>query len=69
MPSIIWSRPSNPTRIVATTLGISRHQLSRAIHRIKENARLTPRDNVRIWDDGTVTNDGDDWIGNIHDEI
>jgi hypothetical protein len=69
MPRVIWSRPSNPTDAVAHTLGITPHQLSRGLHRVKENARLRPRDNVKIWDDGTVTDDRNNWIGNIHDEI
>jgi len=69
MPQKIWSRPDNPTRAVATRLGITRERLSRAIHVIKRDARLGPADNVTIWDDGTVTVDSDVQIGNIYDEI
>jgi hypothetical protein len=69
MPRVIWSRPSNPTDAVAHALGISRSQLNRAIHRIKDGVGLSPRDHVRIWDDGSVTDDRDDWVGNIYDEI
>jgi transposase-like protein len=69
MARIIWSRPGNPTAAVARALDITPHQLSRALHRVKENARLRPRDNVRIWDDGTVTDERDDWVGNLYDEI
>jgi hypothetical protein len=69
MAHVIWSRPSNPTRTVATVLGISLPQLGDAIHAIKEAVGLQPRDNVRIWDDGSVTDDQDVWVGNIYDEI
>jgi hypothetical protein len=69
MPRIIWSRPGNPPRSVATALGISEIQLGDAIHAMKEALGLRPRDNVRIWDDGSVTDDRDVWLGNIYDEI
>jgi hypothetical protein len=54
---------------VATALGITRARLGDAIHAIKKNARLGPRDNVIIWDDGTVSDARDEVIGNIYDEI
>jgi hypothetical protein len=69
MPQKIWSRPDNPTRAVARTLGITRERLGRAIHIIKRDAGLLPPDDVTIWDDGTVTVDQDVPIGNIYDEI
>ena len=69
MPQKIWSRPGNPPRAVATALGITRAQLGDAIHAIKKNARLRPRDNVTIWDDGSVSDARDEVIGNIYDEI
>ena len=69
MAQKIWTRRGNPARAVATTLGISREQLGRAIHLIKHNAGLLPPDNVTIWDDGAVTVDRDVQIGNIYDEI
>ena len=65
----IWTRPSNPTRAVANELGITRAQLGDALHAIKKNARLRPRDNVSIWDDGSVMDAQDEVIGNIYDEI
>jgi hypothetical protein len=65
----IWSRPGNPTNAVATALRVGRPHLRYAIHRIKKNARLGPGDDVIIWDDGSVTDDKDVWLGNIHDEI
>jgi hypothetical protein len=69
MPRIIWSGPGNPTRGVATRLGVTRPQLGDAIHAIKKNARLRASDNVSIWDDGSVTDASDELIGNIYDEI
>jgi len=65
MPRIIWSRPGNPTRGVATALGITLPQLGDAIHAIKKNARLRAHDNVSIGDDGSVTDARDESIGNI----
>jgi hypothetical protein len=67
--SRIWSRPGNPTNAAAAALGITRPELRYAIHRIKKNARLRPNHNVSIWDDGSVTDDRDVWLGNIYDEI
>jgi hypothetical protein len=65
----IWSGPGNPTNAVATALRVTRPDLRYAIHRIKKNARLGPSDDVTIWDDGSVTDDKDVWLGNIYDEI
>jgi hypothetical protein len=54
---------------VARKLGITREQLGEAIHIIKDEAGLSPRDRVYIWDDGSITDETDGWIGNVHDEI
>lgn len=59
MPRVIWSRPGNPTRGVARALGISVTDLGDAIHILKDAAGLGPRDRVKIWDDGSVTDDRD----------
>ena len=69
MARVIWSRPGNPTRAVARALGISETQLSDAMHAINKNARLWPHENVRIRDDGSVTDARDELVGDIHDEI
>lgn len=69
MARIIWSRPGNPTRGVARMLGISEAELGDAIHILKEAAGLRSRDRVRIWDDGSVTDERDAFVGNIYDEI
>jgi hypothetical protein len=66
---VIWSRPENPPESVAVALGITRVQLGDAIHGIKEDAGLGPRDRVTIWDDGSVTDDTNARIGNVHDEL
>lgn len=65
----LWSSPGNPTDAVARRLGISHIRLGEAMHRIKRDAGLSPRDRVSIWDDGSVTDEADVWIGNIHDEL
>jgi hypothetical protein len=69
MPRIIWSNPGNPPRSVANRLGITRQQLGRAIHRIKDHAGLAPRDRITILHDGSVMDQDDVPLGNIHDEI
>ena len=68
MPRKIWSNPGNPTAGVATRLGITRAELRRRLHRIKRAAKLGPRDRVTIWDDGSVTDEADDNIGNLQEE-
>jgi hypothetical protein len=65
----LWSRTENPPDDVAHRLGVSRVQLAEALHRIKRDAGLSPRDRVTIWDDGLATDDRDVWIGNVHDEL
>jgi hypothetical protein len=52
MASVIWSNPGNPTNEVSRALGIERHQLRRALHRIKRAQGLGGADSVTIWDDG-----------------
>ena len=68
MPAIIWSNPGNPPRGVATRLGIAWSELRRRLHRIKREAKLGPRDHITIWDDGTVMNEAEGWIGNVLEE-
>jgi hypothetical protein len=67
--SIIWSNPGNPTSEVSRALGIDRQELRRALHRIKHAQGMKGADRVTIWNDGTVTDPGDDVLGNIYDEI
>jgi hypothetical protein len=58
----------HPAPWVARELGVSHEKLGEAMHTIKNEAGLTPRDRVSIWDNGDITDDTDTWIGNVHDE-
>ncbi|HTT81105.1 MAG TPA: hypothetical protein VMF86_15640 [Stellaceae bacterium] len=69
MPQIIWNQPGNPSRGVAARLGITRDQLRNALHRIKADVKYGPTDRVIIWDDGSVSDDEGEMIGNVYDEI
>jgi hypothetical protein len=75
MPKRIWSNPYNPPNSVsndiaaATGRPLTREQLGEALHSIKRAAGLRPRDRVSIWDNGDITDDMDDWIGNVYNEI
>jgi hypothetical protein len=66
--SVVWSNLGNPTNEVSRALGIERLQLRRALHRIKQ-AQGLGGDRVIIWDDGTVTDNQGDVLGNVYDEI
>jgi len=63
----LWSSPRNPPGWLRNG-SASRVQLGEALHRIKRDAGLSPRDRVGIRDDGSVTDDEDGWIGNVHAE-
>ena len=69
MNRIIWDRTQNPTRHISDRLGIERWQLREAIHKIKARNNLHGDDRVIIYDDGEVTDDRGDQIGNIYDEV
>ena len=75
MPRRIWSNPENPPDSVAREISratgrpLTRTQLGEALHVIKRIAGLRPRDQVFIFDDGSVHDAADDWIGNVYDEI
>jgi hypothetical protein len=69
MASVVWSNPGNPTNEVSRALGIERLHLRRALHRIKQAQGLGGADRVIIWDDGTVTDNQGDVLGNVYDEI
>jgi hypothetical protein len=66
---IIWNHPANPTDYVSTTLGIERWQLRNAIHKIKARSGLGSRDGVIIHDNGEVTDQSGEHVGNIYDEV
>jgi len=67
--SIIWNRKRNPTKFVSEKLGIERWQLRAAIHKIKARSNLGPTERVVIHDDGKVTDESGEHIGNVFDEI
>jgi hypothetical protein len=67
--SIIWSNPGNPTNQVSRALGIERSRLRQALHRIKRTQGLKGADRVTIWNDGSVTDEQGNILGNIYDEI
>ena len=69
MASVIWSNPGNPTNEVSRALGIERHQLRRALHRIKRAQGLGGADSVTLWDDGAVRDHQGNVLGNVYDEI
>jgi hypothetical protein len=54
---------------VSQTLGIEEWQLRHAIHSIKRRCGLTGGDRVVIYDDGKVTDEHGDELGNIFDEV
>jgi hypothetical protein len=66
---VIWDRAGNPTRYVSDQLGITRVQLHVALHKIKAYSNLGATDRTVIYDDGSLTDENGDYIGNIHDEV
>ena len=69
MARIIWDRPGNPTKHVSDQLNVHHWQLGNAIHEIKHAGNLRGPDRVIIYDDGTVTDELGEHLGNIYDEI
>ena len=69
MARVIWDQPGNPPKYVSNQLGISRVQLGEAIHEIKHAGDLRAPDRVIIYDDGMVTDEQGDVLGNIYDEL
>ena len=69
MARIIWNQPSNPPKYVSDRLGIEHWQLGAAIHEIKAAANLRAADRIIIYDDGTVTDEHGEHLGNVYDEL
>ena len=65
---ILWDRGSLPTSYVSSRLGISRRELGTAIHEIKLGNGLRGDDPVVIYENGDVTDENGNLIGNILDE-
>jgi hypothetical protein len=66
---VIWDKKRNPTRHVSDCLGVERWQLRQAIHKIKKRNHLKGADRTKILSDGTVTDEDDETLGNVFDEI
>jgi hypothetical protein len=69
MARVIWNHPGNPPKYVSDQLGIPHWQLGEAIHEIKHAGNLRAPHRVIIYDDGMVTDENGDVLGNIYDEI
>ena len=69
MANIIWNRPGNPSKYVSDQLSIPHWKLGEAIHEIKHAGNLRAPDRVIIYDDGMVTDEHGDPLGNIYDEL
>ena len=69
MAKVLWDKKRSPTDHVSDQLGLRRWQLRKAMHTIKARSNLGARDRVIIYDDGTVTDDSGEHVGNIYDEI
>ena len=66
--TIIWSRPGNPPRSVATALRIPHWRLRNALHEIKRRSNLGARDRLTIYDDGSVRDANGEHVGNIYED-
>lgn len=69
MARVIWDKKRNPTEYVSDCLGIERWQLRAALHKIKARSNLGAQDRTIIYDDGKVTDESGEDVGNIYDEI
>jgi len=69
MARVIWQHPGNPTNYVSDRLGITREQLGEALHEIKASGNLRAAERVIIYDDGMVTDERGEPLGNIYDEL
>lgn len=69
MARVIWDQRGNPPKYVSDRLGVQRRQVRAAIHGIKTAPNLRATDRVIIYDDGTVTQEHGDALGNIYDEL
>lgn len=69
MPQVIWDKGRNPPKYVSDRLGIHHWQLGDAIHELKAAGNIRPAERVIIYDDGMVTDEHDDVLGNIYDEL
>ena len=69
MARVLWNQAGNPALYVSRTLGVEEWQLRHAIHAVKRRSGLVGADRVIIYEDGTVTDQSGEELGNIFDEI
>ena len=69
MPKKIWDKPGNPPKYVSDLLRIPHWKLGDALHGIKGPSNLRGADRVIIYDDGAVTDQCGEPLGNIYDEL
>ena len=69
MAHVIWNRRENPSKYVSDRLGITHEQLGEALHEIKASGNLRAANRVVIYDDGMVTEEHCEPLGNICDEL
>jgi hypothetical protein len=69
MARVIWDQRGNPSKYVSDTLGIERWKLGEALHEIKHANNVGATERVIIYDDGQVTDERGEHLGNIFDEI
>jgi hypothetical protein len=65
---ILWSNPSNAPDAVVRALGMEPTRSSGALHKIKAASDLSGADRVIRYNDGTVTDEQGEPLGNLHDE-
>jgi hypothetical protein len=69
MARVIWNQRGNRSKYVSDSFGIERWRLGEALHEIKHANNLGATDGVIIYDDGEVTDERGEHLGNIFDEI
>jgi hypothetical protein len=62
---VIWNRGDSPSEHVAQELGLEHFQVRSAIHTIKAKTNLRGPDRVTIYENGDVTDERGEDIGNI----
>jgi len=65
---ILWSHPGNPPDSVARALGMELRSFSRALHKIKAASDLSGAGSRVINNDGSVTDEQGEPLGNLYDE-
>ncbi len=65
---VLWSSRDNPPDSIARQLGMQPRHFTRALHKIKSASNLSGDDRVTIYNDGGVTDDKGELLGNLHDE-